>query len=145
MAAGPWIAYPEGILRIATSEALFLTHTIRAALLANTYVPDLTNHLIFSNVSTHQIADAGYVQQTLGSKTITKVGGLIRFDAADIDFGNAVTLTARYGLIYDDTPATNKYLLWYCDLNLGGTQPISSVNSDFDFLLAANGLYQMTP
>lgn len=75
---------------------------------------------------------------TDGGVTWLCVGrGYIMFDAADPSWTSS-TITARYGVIYDDTPATaaTKPLLWLLDFESN----ISSTNGTFQITFDANGI-----
>lgn len=75
---------------------------------------------------------------TDGGVTWLCVGrGYIMFDAADPSWANA-TITARYAVIYDDTPATNgaKPLLWLIDFEAN----VSSTNGTYQITFDANGI-----
>lgn len=75
---------------------------------------------------------------TDGGVTWLCVGrGYIMFDAADPSWANA-TITARYAVIYDDTPATDaaKPLLWLIDFESN----VSSTNGTYQITFDANGI-----
>lgn len=147
MAAGTAQPYNKGLYHMLRQEADFLGGTVKMALLDNAHTPDLVNDEFFDDVSADECADGDYAQQTLGTKTITQNGsGHTVLDAADVDFGNAVTIAARYAVIYIDTgtPATST-LLFLIDLNDGGSANVSSTNSDFDVGFAGTGIYVVDP
>ena len=78
------------------------TDTIKLALVASTYTPDLDAHTIWGDVSANEVATGdGYTTggATLSSVTLTRSGALITFDAADITWSN-LTKTFRYGVLY---------------------------------------------
>jgi hypothetical protein len=144
MAVGTPKIYEKTGLLILNQGLDFVNDTIKAALLDTSHTVDLVNHDFFDDVSADECADGDYVQQTLASKTLATVSGKARFDFADIDFGNAVTISARYLVIFKDTgvEATSP-LIWVVDLNTGGGN-LSSTNSDFDVAVNANGIYEIT-
>lgn len=106
----------------------YLNDAHEAALLTNSYTPDLQAHDFFDDVSAAECADGDYAQQDLASKTITQDASKnIVYDCADIDFGNDVSITAAYCQLFNDAPATaaekhlmGLYILKSLDL-LGGT------------------------
>lgn len=144
MAAGAFDAYENGLLKIAEQSVNFSSDTIKAALLTSGYTPNIVAHDFFDDVSASECADGDYAQITLASKTLGIVSGKLRFDCANLDFGNSVTITAKYLVIYKDTgtPATSP-LLFIVDLNTAGGSA-SSVSSDFDLAIAATGIYEIT-
>ena len=79
--------------------------------------------------------------KALGSVTVTETGGTVTFDCADISFGSAVTITAKYAVLFDDT-ATNDPLLVYVDLDTGGGS-VSSTSSTFQITINASGVFTL--
>jgi hypothetical protein len=143
MAAAAPVPYLEGMLRIMTSEMDLPNDSFKVALLDAAYVPDTGAHLVYADL-TDEITDAGYTAGGLAvtGVAVTKDAGEVKVDAADIDFGDTVSLSAKYMAFYDDTPVTTKWLLCYIDLNDGGGN-LTSTNSDFDAILHANGLMRL--
>ncbi len=80
---------------------------------------------------------------TLGSKTSTYDGtnNVIVLDAADVTWSSS-TITARYAVVYDDTPATagTKPLIGYVDF--GSDQ--SSTNGNFTITWDSTGIVRIT-
>ena len=146
MTTGPFRVYEPGLLALADRSVDFVgSSAVKAALLVNGYTVDLVNHDFFDDVAANECADGDYAQVVLSGKSITRVANKIRYDCADVDFGNAVTISARYCVIYLDTgtPGTSP-LLFVSDLNTGGGN-LSSTASDFDVAINANGIYEITP
>lgn len=76
---------------------------------------------------------------TDGTVTWELVGkGFVSLGAANVTWTSS-TITARYALIYDNTPATNKPLLGYVDF--GADQ--SSSNGNFTITWASAGILQL--
>lgn len=147
MAVGATQAFREGILRVTRGDLLFLSNTMKAAVLDVTYTPDLDAHDNWDDVSAFECGDADYGQLTLGSKTITEDGsGRSVFDCADLNYGDDVTIAGKYICIFKDTgtPATST-LLFLIDLDEGGSVNKESTESDFDLAISATGLYRITP
>jgi len=123
----------------------FLSDTIKVMLCTSTYTPAQDTHVFKSDV-TNEITGTGYTAggATLGSKTLdyTAATNVIKFDGADVAWTSS-TLTARYAVIYDDTPATDatKPLLGYVDF--GADQ--STVNGTFTITWDAAGILKITP
>lgn len=143
MAASAFDAFEKGMLALMSGDVDFAADDIKAALLDSDYAPDVVVDDVWSDISADECADGDYTQQALASKAVTVVSNKVRFDCADIDFGNAVTITAKYLVIYKDTgtPGTSK-LLWVTDLNSGGGSA-SSTASDFDVAINASGIYEI--
>src|SRR3546814_5506398 len=101
MAVGTVTPYREFPLRVARQEFAFLSGTMKAALLLNTYVPDVAAHKVWGDISSHEVADADYAQLTLATKGVAlDASGRAVFDFDNLDFGAAVTITAKYLVTY---------------------------------------------
>lgn len=79
--------------------------TFKLGLLDDTYTPAAT-HATWGEISGDEVSATNYTTggTTLGSVTWTLSGATCTFDAADCAWA-AVSFTARYGVIYDTTPA----------------------------------------
>jgi len=147
MAAGNFIPYDEFVFRLAQQEFDFLNGTMEAILLDDAYTPDTAAHTVIGDISSQEIGDTDYSRQTLANKSITQDGsGRTVFDADDVDFGNSVSISARYMVLALNTgTGSTSYLMGYVDLNDGGTGNVSSTNSDFDVAFSADGIYRIDP
>ena len=144
MAVSAFIPTQEFLLRLARQEFDFLGGTIKAALLDDAYAPDMAAHAVWADVAAHECSDADYTQQTLGGKALSVDGsGRVVFDAADVSFGNPVSISARYAMLFLD--GTADYLMGYFDLNDGGTGNVSSINSTFSVGFDAAGIVRLVP
>lgn len=145
MAAGPVEVYHNGLLKVATNDIDFVADTMVAMLLDTAHTPSLTTHEFISDVVANECGDVDYGRQTLASKTVALAGGKLVFDAADVDYGNAVTISARYLVIAKNTGSdTTSPLLFICDLNTGGGN-LSSTSADFDVAFNTSGIHDVTP
>lgn len=121
------------------------TDTIKVALLTSSYTPDQDAHDYWDDVSAAETTGTGYTAggATLASKTITYTSGTnkVALDAADVTWSSS-TITARYAVIYDDSPGTaaTKPLLGYVDF--GSNQSSSSGN--FTISWNASGIFEIT-
>jgi len=116
MASALW--YGNAPLKAFNKEIDWDTDTIKVMLCTSSYTPNQDTH-IYKDVSiTNEVTGTGYVAggATLTNKTIgyTAATNVTKLDADDVTWANS-TITARYAVIYDDTPAANKPLLGYVD------------------------------
>ena len=116
-------------------------HTFKIMLLADTYTPS-TAHTVVSDVSSHQITGTGYTAggATLASMTWTRSGATCTLDATDASWTSA-TFTARYAVIYDDTPTSPADPL-VCMLDFGSNKSCSS--GAFTVVFSASGILSLT-
>lgn len=121
------------------------TDTIKVALLSNAYTPDQDAHNYFDDVIANEVTGTGYTQGgiTLGNKTNTYNAStnVIVLDADDVTWSSS-TITARYAVVYNATPAANadKPLIGYVDF--GSDQ--SSSNGNFTITWDATGIVRVT-
>lgn len=121
------------------------TDTIKVALLSNAYTPDQDAHNYFDDVSTNEVTGTGYTQGgiTLTNKTNTYNSGTntVVLDADDVTWSSS-TITARYAVVYNASPATNatRPLIGYVDF--GSDQ--SSSNGNFTITWDATGIVRIT-
>ena len=78
--------------------------SFKIALLDNGHTPAAT-HSVWADVSADEISGDGYTTggQALTSVVWDRTAGTVKFDAANPQWTGA-TFTARYAVIYDDTP-----------------------------------------
>lgn len=138
--------YGEFIKQSFNKEIDWDSDTIKVALLTNAYTPDQDAHNYFDDVSTHEVTGAtGYTAggNTLANKTNTYNSGtnVIVLDADDTTWASS-TITARYAVIYDATPATaaTRPLIGYVDF--GSDQ--SSSNGNFTITWDSTGIVRVT-
>jgi hypothetical protein len=100
--------YGKALIQVLNKEVDWNTDSIKVALCTSTYTPDQDAHDYFDDV-TNEVEGEGY---TAGGKALTNC--TVAYDApskavqlkADNLTWDPVTLTARYAVIYDATPAT---------------------------------------
>lgn len=149
MAVGSFIAYNSFIYRAMRDAVLGesnLNGTYQALLLDNAYVPSLA-HATLADVVANECTDPDYGRRNIAGLAVSQDGSSRTvIDANDVDFGNAVTIGARYIVIvcYTGVNATS-YLVGYMDLNDGGAANVQSTNDDFDVGWNAAGIYRITP
>jgi hypothetical protein len=136
--------YGNALLKALSKEINFSSDTIKVALTTSAYTPNQDTHAYFSDI-TNEVTGTGYTAggQALASKTATYTGAtnIITLDAADVTWASS-TITARYAIIYDDSPATaaTKPLLAYVDFGADQT----STNGNFSIVWDANGILKIT-
>lgn len=136
--------YGQFPLSALSSQANLTADTIKVMLCTSTYTPNQDTHRYKSSV-TNEVTGTGYTAggATLASKTLAYDAGtnVTTFDAADVTWA-ASTITARYAVIYDDTPATaaTKPLIAYVDFDADE----SSSAGDFTITWDAAGITTFT-
>lgn len=85
------------------------THTFKVLLTSSSYTPSATTHTVKADVTNELSTANGYTAggATLGTVTWSQSGGTVTFDAADTAWtASGGSITARYAVIYDDTPTS---------------------------------------
>lgn len=132
-------------LSLANKEVDWDTDEIKVALLSSAYVPAQDTHAYYSEVVANEITGTAYtaggVALTAKTSVYTAATNVRAFDAADVDWANS-TITARYGVIYNNTPATNitKPLIAYVDFAADRTSSAGL----FRIAWHANGIFTVT-
>ena len=125
-------------------ECDLLSDTIKVMLTTSTYTPNLDTHDYKDDV-TNEVTGTGYSAggATLGSMTFTYTGAsnLWTFDAADTSWTTS-TITARYAVVYDSTPATDATRPLICYQNFTSDQ--SSSGGTFLISWNASGIFTIT-
>jgi len=137
--------YGQFLSQALNKEIDWDTDTIKVALLTNSYTPDQDAHNYYDDVVANEVTGTGYTAggNTLANKTNTynSATNVIVLDADDTTWSSS-TITARYAVVYDATPATNatKPLIGYVDF--GSDQSSSSGN--FTITWDATGIVRIT-
>jgi hypothetical protein len=137
--------YGQFLSQALNKEIDFDTDTIKVALLTNAYTPDQDAHNYYDDVVANEVSGTGYTAggSTLANKTnsYNSATNVIVLDADDVTWSSS-TITARYAVIYDATPATNatRPLIGYVDF--GSDQ--SSSNGNFTITWDATGIVRIT-
>lgn len=119
--------------------------TIKVALLTSAFTPNQDTQDYFDDVATNEVTGTGYTSggATLASKSVSYNASTneFTFDADDVTWASS-TITARYAVIYDATPATNatRPLIGYVDF----TSDQSSTNGNFTVTWDATGIFKFT-
>jgi hypothetical protein len=137
--------YGQFLSQALNKEIDWDTDTIKVALLTNSYTPDQDAHNYLDDVIANEVTGTGYTQggNTLANKTnaYNSSTNVIVLDADDTTWSSS-TITARYAVVYDATPATNatRPLIGYVDF--GSDQ--SSSNGNFTITWDATGIVRIT-
>jgi hypothetical protein len=137
--------YGQFIQQSFNKEIDWDSDTIKVALLNNTYTPDQDAHNYYDDVAAYEVTGTGYTAGglTLANKTnnYNSSTNVIVLDADDITWASS-TITARYAVVYDATPATNatRPLIGYVDF--GSDQ--SSSNGNFTITWDSTGIVRVT-
>jgi len=137
--------YGQFLSQALNKEIDWDSDTIKVALLTNAYTPDQDAHNYLDDVVANEVSGTGYTAggNTLANKTNAYNAGtnVIVLDADDTTWSSS-TITARYAVVYDATPATNatKPLIGYVDF--GSDQ--SSSNGNFTITWDATGIVRIT-
>jgi hypothetical protein len=121
------------------------TDTIKVMLLSSAYTPNQDTHDYLDDVVANEVSGTGYTAggQALASKTnaYDASTNTVKFDAADVTWSSS-TITARYAVVYDDSPATSatKPLIAYFDF----TTDRASSNGDFIVRWGTDGVFSAT-
>ena len=137
--------YGQFLSQALNKEIDWDTDTIKVALLTNAYTPDQDAHNYLDDVVANEVSGTGYTAggNTLANKTnsYNSATNVITLDADDTTWSSS-TITARYAVIYDASPATNatRPLIGYVDF--GSDQ--SSSNGNFTITWDATGIVRIT-
>lgn len=137
--------YGQFLSQALNKEIDWDTDTIKVALLSNAYTPDQDAHNYYDDVVANEVTGTGYTAggNTLANKTnsYNSATNVIVLDADDTTWSSS-TITARYAVIYDASPATNatRPLIGYVDF--GSDQ--SSSNGNFTITWDATGIVRIT-
>jgi hypothetical protein len=137
--------YGQFIQQAFNKEIDWDSDTIKVALLNNTYTPDQDAHNYYDDVVAYEVTGTGYTAGglTLANKTnnYNSSTNVVILDADDLTWASS-TITARYAVVYDATPATNatRPLIGYVDF--GSDQ--SSSNGNFTITWDSTGIVRVT-
>ena len=134
--------YALAAVTMGNKEVDLDTDVLKVMLCTSTYTPNQSTHKYKSDI-TNEISGTGYTATgaTLTSVTVTNSGLVITVDAADSQWTSS-TLTARYAVIYDSTPATDatRPLLAYVDFGAD----VISTGGTFLITWNASGIFTIT-
>lgn len=118
--------------------------TIKCMLCTSSYTPDQDAHQYKSSV-TNEVSGTGYSAggASLGNATIiyTAATNKLMLDADDVSWANS-TITARYAVVYDSTPATDATRPLVSYQNFGAD--VISSGGTFQIVWNAAGIVEVT-
>lgn len=129
---------------LANKEIDLDTDVIKVMLTTSTYTPNQDTHRYKSSV-TNEVSGTGYTAggATLASTAVTydTATNTLKFDAADTSWASS-TITARYAVIYDSSPASDatRPLIGYVDFGAD----VSSTAAAFTITWDAAGIFTIT-
>lgn len=123
--------YPTSLKKMIDGDIDFLADTIKVALLQSSYTYSAAHE--FADDLTNEVSGGSYARQTLAGKA-SALDGTEAVFTADASVWEAVTLTARFAVIYKDTgdDATSPLIAL---IDFGGNQSVSAQ----DFTLKWDG------
>ena len=136
--------YGNAFLSAFNKEIDFNSDTIKVMLCTSAYTPSQDTHQYKSSV-TNEVTGTGYTATgaTLANCTLTYTAGtnVLKLDADDVSWASS-TITARYAVIYDATPASDATRPLLCYIDFG--ENVSSTNGPFSITFDANGIATVT-
>ena len=138
------LVYGGFLQSLANKEVDLDSDVLKIMLCTSAYTPNQDTHRYTSSV-TGEVTGTGYTSggNTLGSVAVTYTAGTntLTLDAADTSWSNS-TITARYAVIYDSTPATDatRPLIAYIDFGAD----VSSSGAAFNITFDAAGIVTLT-
>ena len=138
------LVYGGFLQSLANKEVDLDSDVLKIMLCTSAYTPNQDTHRYKSSV-TGEVTGTGYTSggNTLGSVAVTYTAGTntLTLDAADTSWSNS-TITARYAVIYDSTPATDatRPLIAYIDFGAD----VSSSGAAFNITFDAAGIVTLT-
>jgi hypothetical protein len=145
MPAGPWQRYEVANNKIESALIDQVNDTFGAMLLVDGHAVQIaTNQFVSDVVADEAPATGGYARVAIVNNTVSLNAGISLFNCNDIDFGDAVTISARYCVIYRENGGADSAneVVYICDLSLSGD--LSSESGNFDIGVPA-GIMQVTP
>lgn len=110
--------FAKAIASLMNKEIDWDTDTIKVALFTAAHAPDKAADQYYD--AAHGMVEASGTNYSAGGITLTNktanlAAGVYNFGADNANFGSNLSITARYALIYDASPGSNKPLIAYVD------------------------------
>lgn len=145
MAAGNPQAYGQFLLNCLNNTSDWVNDNHYAILLTSSHTFTIT-HTTLADISANEIADYDTSgPQDMTGEALSGAAGTVTFDADPVDFGNNVTITARYIAYLEGTVGAKSGTDKLCfSAALDDTADKSSSNGDFDVDFNASGACTVT-
>lgn len=136
--------YESARLNLGRGVIKFHTDTFKALLTTSTYVPSSSGHTVLADI-TNELSGSGYSRQTLAGVTWVQAGAVLTFDCNNpVWTASGGNLTARYYVIYDDTPTSPADpLLFWGLLDDSPADVIVTDGNTFSLVIDAAGLAEL--
>ncbi len=119
------------------------TDAFTAHLVDETWVPAQQTDDLWVTIAAKESASGDYAAQALAGLAIAQSAGDVAWDFTDIDFGNAVTISAKYMVIKHNL---SDKIIGFVDLNTTTTSATAdSTSGNFDIGINAAGAFKVTP
>lgn len=132
--------YGQALVSAFNKEIDFDGDTFKVILLSSSYAPNQDTHRYKSDLS-NEVTGTGY---TAGGATLANVTvaydsstNTLKFDADDVSW-NPSTITARYAVVYDNSPGTDSARPLICYIDFQTDQ--SSNNDLFSITWSPSGI-----
>jgi hypothetical protein len=145
MAVGAFTLYGAAKEGIAKATIDLDGETIRAMLLTSAYTPVVNTHALTSDLAGELPTADGYTAggAALTGVTVTRSGGTVTFDAADVSWtASGAGLTARYLVLYADG-ATDR-LLGYILLDDTPANVVVNAGTTLTIQWSASGIFTLS-
>lgn len=148
MAASNWRMYGSAKKSIGDGTIDLDSHTFKAQLHTSTYAPNLDTHSVRADLTNELATANGY---TVGGATIASITwvlstGTVTYDSADVQWSaSGAGITARFSVIYDDTPAAPlDPLLCYTLLDTTPADVTATAGNTFTVQMNASGIFTLS-
>jgi hypothetical protein len=145
MAVGAFTLYGAAKEGIAKATIDLDGETIRAMLLTSAYTPVVNTHALTSDLTGELPTADGYTAggAALTGVTVTRSGGTVTFDAADVSWtASGAGLTARYLVLYADG-ATDR-LIGYILLDDTPANVVVNAGTTLTIQWSASGIFTLS-
>lgn len=144
MAAGNPQLYSQFLLDLLDNTEDWVNNNHYAALMNSTHAFS-EGHTTWADISANVCVSGDYAPKDLTTEAVTEAAGVVTIDAAAVDFGNTVTITARSIVVLKGTAAAQSGTDELCfSALLDDTADKTSSAGDFDVDWNASGICTVT-
>lgn len=151
MAAGTWIMYDSAKEWIGDGTIDLDGHEFKMALFLDTSNCETLTHDEYGDLDHEHANGNGY---TTGGEACTgtitaanqwlRSSSTVKFDVDDVVWtAGAVSIAAKYAVIYDDTHATKALLCW-CKLDSGGATVTATAGNTLTITIHTDGVFTLS-